>query len=105
MPSGYDGFLKLDSAKTFQGNTVVNISKETCKVNANDDEDVEYTAITSSQAYVFSESPSVKVLSGTDLESVAPSWLVSHQLENTPYFAYRLNSASQITTLEEIYHP
>lgn len=106
LPAGYDHFFKLDSAETFQGNTVLRVTPEKCSVNPDNDEDVDYTPIDAARSFVLASGASVKVLGDSATpESVSPTWLVHHQLANTPYFYYRVNGHSQITAMQEIYHP
>ncbi|MFG2625462.1 hypothetical protein [Streptomyces sp. NPDC048473] len=105
LPAGYKHFFKLDSAKNFQGNTVVRVTPETCKVNTENDEDVDYTPSGAARSYVFASGASVKVLSDTTTVKVTPKWLVNHKLANSPHFYYRVNGQSQITAMQEIYHP
>ena len=105
LPTGYQHFLKLDSAKTVKGNTVVRVTPETCKVNTANDEDVVYTASGAARSLGFAPGASVEVLRDTTTVKVAPSWLVNHKLANSPYFYYRVNGKGQITAMQEIYHP
>ncbi|MFJ3712809.1 hypothetical protein OG204_34560 [Streptomyces sp. NBC_01387] len=105
LPAGYKHFFKLDSAKNVKGNTVVRVTPETCRVNTKNDEDVIYTPSGAAQSLVFASGASVKVLSDTTTRKVTPKWLVNHKLANTPYFYYRVNGQSQISAMEEIYHP
>ncbi|QFR96565.1 hypothetical protein [Streptomyces tsukubensis] len=105
LPAGYKHFFELHSAKNFQGNTVVRVTPETCEVNTGNDEDVIYTPSGAARSYVFASGATVKVLKDTKTVKVTPKWLVNHELANTPHFSYRLNGRSQITAMEEIYHP
>ncbi|WP_405774172.1 hypothetical protein [Streptomyces sp. NBC_00859] len=105
LPAGYKHFFELDSAKSFQGNTVVRVTPETCRVNSKNDEDVVYTPSGAARSFVFASGASVKVLSDTKTVKVTPKWLVSHKLANSPHFYFRVNGQSQITAMQEIYHP
>lgn len=105
LPAGYKHFFKLDSAKNVRGKTVVSVTPETCKVNTENDEDVVYTPSGPARSFAFASGASVKVLKGATIVKVAPKWLVNHQLDNSPYFYYRVNGQSQITSMQEIYHP
>ncbi|MGW3205720.1 hypothetical protein [Streptomyces sp. NPDC001135] len=105
LPAGYKHFFKLDSAKSVRGRTVVRVTPETCKVNTENDEDVVYTPSGAARSLAFASGASVKVLKDTTTVKVAPKWLVNHRLANSPYFYYRVNSKSQITAMQEIYHP
>ncbi|MGW1409746.1 hypothetical protein [Streptomyces sp. NPDC002403] len=108
LPAGYKHFFKLESAKSFQGSTVVRVTPETCSVNTKNDEDVVYTPIGAARSFVFAPGASVKVftdINTTAVKSVAPKWLVNHKLTNSPHFYYRVNDQSRITAMEEIYHP
>ncbi|MCX4728847.1 hypothetical protein ACIPW9_18725 [Streptomyces sp. NPDC090052] len=105
LPAGYKTLFKLDSAKNLHGKTVVRVTPETCKVNANNDEDVVYTPKGAARSLVFASGASVKVLKDTTTVKVTPEWLVNHKLANSPYFYYRVNGHSQVTAMQEIYHP
>ncbi|MGN5377268.1 hypothetical protein ACQ4WX_04890 [Streptomyces lasalocidi] len=105
LPAGYKHFFKLGSAKNVRGKTVVRVTPETCKVNTSNDEDVVYTPSGAARSLVFASGASVKVLKDTTTVKVTPKWLVNHKLANSPYFYYRVNGHSQITAVEEIYHP
>ncbi|MEU9320557.1 hypothetical protein [Streptomyces sp. NPDC048295] len=108
LPAGYKHFFELESAKNVQGSTVVRVTPETCSVNTKNDEDVVYTPIGAARSFVFASGASVKVftdINTTTVKSVAPKWLVSHKLTNSPHFYSRVNDRSEITSMEEIYHP
>ncbi|ANP52345.1 hypothetical protein J2Z21_008785 [Streptomyces griseochromogenes] len=105
LPAGYKNFFKLDSAKNVRGKTVVRVTPETCKVNTENDEDVVYTPSGAARSFAFASGASVKVLRDSTTVKVTPKWLVNHQLDNTPYFYYRVNGHSQITAMQEIFHP
>ncbi|MFJ7200000.1 MULTISPECIES: hypothetical protein [unclassified Streptomyces] len=108
LPAGYKHFFELESAKNVQGSTVVRVTPETCSVNTKNDEDVVYTPIGAARSFAFASGASVKVftdINTTTVKSVAPKWLVSHELTNSPHFYYRVNDRSEITAMEEIYHP
>ncbi|MGW3267533.1 hypothetical protein [Streptomyces sp. NPDC001056] len=105
LPTGYQHFLKLESAKDSHGNTVVRVTPEACKVNTRNDEDVVYTSTGAVRSLGFASGASVKVLKDTTTVKVTPKWLVNHKLANSPYFYYRVNGKNQITAMQEIYHP
>ncbi|MFE6667528.1 hypothetical protein ACFVFH_28705 [Streptomyces sp. NPDC057697] len=108
LPTGYKHFFELKSAKNVQGKTVVRVTPETCSVNTENDEDVSYTPLGAARSLTIAPGASVEVFSdinSTTMESVAPAWLVSHKLTNSPHFYYRVNGRNQITAMQEIYHP
>ncbi|WP_416486371.1 hypothetical protein [Streptomyces sp. CL12] len=104
VPAGRH-FLKLDSAKNVKGKAVVRVTPQACKVNTRNDEDVVYTPSGAARSLGFAPGASVEVLRETTSVKVAPTWLASHKLANSPYFTYHVNAKGQITALSEIYHP
>ncbi|MEU3714124.1 hypothetical protein [Streptomyces catenulae] len=104
-PTGYRHFFDLHSAKKTGGKVVVRVTPETCKVNTANDEDVVYTPSGAARSLGFARGATVTVYEGNTTKKVTPEWLTSHQLGNTPHFAYRVDGKGLITALEEIYHP
>lgn len=105
-PTTMTGFLKLDSAAPAQGGgTQASVTIVTCSVDPVNDEDVEYTPVTSTSVLITMKAPVQVLTPSNTLETVSGSWLVNHQVVNTPYFYYQENADHQITAMQEIYHP
>jgi|GEM_PF-5007822 hypothetical protein len=105
-PATMNGFLKLNSATAAQGGgTQVSITIVNCSVDPVNDEDVEYTPVSTTSALITTKAPVQVLTPSNNLQTVSGSWLVSNQVVNTPYFYYQENADHQITAMQEIYHP
>jgi hypothetical protein len=100
-----NGFLKLNSATAAQAGTQVSITIVNCSVDPANDEDVEYSPVTTTSALITTKAPVQVLTPSNNLQTVTGSWLVSNQVVNTPYFYYQENADHQITAMQEIYHP
>lgn len=101
-----NGFLKLDSAAAAPGGgTQASVTIVDCSVDPVDDEDVEYTPVGSTSVLITPKAPVQVLTPENSVVTVNGSWLVSHQVVNTPYFYYQENADHQITAMQEIYHP
>lgn len=104
-PTAMSGFLKLDSASAAGGGTSLNITIMTCSVDPADDEDVDYTPIRTATVQVHAGAQIQVLMPDNNLQTVSGSWLVGHQLVNTPYFTYQDDARHEITAMQQIYHP
>jgi hypothetical protein len=104
-PATMNGFLKLNSATAAQAGTQVSITIVNCSVDPANDEDVEYSPVTTTSALITTKAPVQVLTPSNNLQTVTGSWLVSNQVVNTPYFYYQENADHQITAMQEIYHP
>lgn len=100
-----NGFLKLNSAVVAQDGTQVSVTFVNCSVDPANDEDVEYAPVSSASVLIRSGAPVQVLTPDNNLQTVSGSWLVDHQIVNTPYFYYQQNPDHQITAMQEIYHP
>jgi hypothetical protein len=99
------GFLKLDSAGAADGGTSLNVTFMNCSVDPVNDEDVDYTPIRTATVRIRAGAQIQVLMPDNNLRTVGASWLVSHQLVNTPYFSYQDDAQHEITALQQIYHP
>lgn len=99
------GFLKLNSAGAAPGGTSLNVTIVSCTVDPVNDEDVDYTPIRTATVQVHPGAQIQVLMPDNNLRTVPGSWLVSHQLVNTPYFSYQDDAQHEITAMKQIYHP
>ena len=101
------GIFKLDSAVTAGqgGGTRLSVTIVSCTVDPVNDEDVDYAPIRDATVQIRPGAQIQVLTPENNLQSVAGSWFLSHQVVNTPYFYYQDDPQGEITAMQEIYHP
>ena len=106
-PTAMSGIFKLDSAVAAGqgGGTRLSVTIVSCTVDPVNDEDVDYAPIRDATVQIRPGAQIQVLTPENNLQSVAGSWFLSHQVVNTPYFYYQDDAQGEITAMQEIYHP